>query len=259
MEGISSSELKQMVKSPAHYKWWKENASDNDTPSLLFGRASHKYILETYDFDNEFAVCPNVDRRSKEGKEAYNKFLLDSEGKDVISEDTFEQIKAMRDALYATPYAKKLLDGVHEESFFWTDESTGLKCKCRPDSYNEKYKVIVDYKTCDDASTDKFMKKSIDLNYDLQAAYYIDGMKANTGDDYIFVFIAQEKKPPYAVNILQANDSYIGSGRDMYKTMLDIYKDCSDSGNWYGLMGADSSISELGLPSWLRKMYGSEE
>ena len=79
MEGISSTELKKLMKSPAHYKHWKDNPQE-DTPALLFGRAAHKYILETYDFYNEFAVAPNCDRRTKEGKEKWNKFVAESEG-----------------------------------------------------------------------------------------------------------------------------------------------------------------------------------
>ena len=71
-------ELKKLMKSPAHYKHWKDNPQE-DTQALLFGRAAHKYILETYDFYNEFAVAPNCDRRTKEGKETLNKFVAESE------------------------------------------------------------------------------------------------------------------------------------------------------------------------------------
>lgn len=258
-EGVSSSELKQMVKSPAHYRYWKDNPDDTDTPALLFGRACHKYVLETYDFYKEFAVAPNVDRRTKEGKELWNKFIAESEGKDVITEEQFEVIDAMRNAMLATPFVSKLINGEHEVSLFWTDEDTGIKCKCRPDSLNDKLKIVVDYKTCDNAETQHFMRKAIDLGYDLQASYYLDGVKATTGLDCIFVFIAQEKKPPYAVNILQADDVFIRSGRQLYKDMLATYKECTETGNWWGYLGADNQINSLGVPKWLENMLGAEE
>ena len=139
-EGVSSSDLKQIMKSPAHFRHWKDNPDITDTPSLLCGRAAHKYILETYDFYNEFAIAPICDRRTKEGKEKWNKFVSESEGKDVITQEQFEQIDAMRNAMLATPFVSKLINGEHEVSFFWTDEDTGLKCKCRPDSLNDKLK-----------------------------------------------------------------------------------------------------------------------
>ena len=257
MEGISSTELKKLMKSPAHYKHWKDNPQE-DTPALLFGRAAHKYILETYDFYNEFAVAPNCDRRTKEGKETWNKFVAESEGKDVITQEQFEQIDEMRNVMLATPFVSKLINGEHEVSYFWNDEDTGLKCKVRPDSINHNLKVVVDYKTCDNAETQRFMKQAIDLGYDLQASYYLDGVKANTEEDYIFVFIAQEKKPPYAVNILQADDIFIKSGREVYKSMLQTYKECSESGVWYGYLGQENQINSLGVPKWIENMLGGE-
>ena len=255
--GISSSELKKIMITPAHYKHWKENPQE-DTPALLFGRSAHKYILETYDFYTEFAVAPNVDRRTKEGKEEWARFVADSEGKDVITQEQFEQIEEMRKVMLATPFVSKLINGEHEISYFWVDEDTGLECKCRPDSINHKLKIVVDYKTCDNAETEHFMKQAIRLGYDLQASYYLDGVKANTDEDYIFVFIAQEKKPPYAVNILQADDIFIRSGREVYKAMLQTYKDCSESGVWYGYLGAENQINSLGVPKWIENMLGEE-
>ena len=257
-EGISSTELKKIMKSPMHYRYWKDNPEETDTPSLLFGRAAHKYILETYDFYTEFTVAPNVDRRTKEGKETWAKFVEESNGKDIITREQFEQIDEMRNAMLATPFVSKLINGEHEVSFFWVDEDTGLPCKCRPDSMNDKLHIVVDYKTCEDAETETFMKNAIRLGYDVQASYYLDGVKANTGEDYIFVFIAQEKKPPYAVNILQASDVFIKSGRETYKALLETYKECSENNNWYGYMGSENEINSLGVPKWIENMLGEE-
>jgi hypothetical protein len=257
-EGISSTELKKIMVTPAHYRHWKDNPEETDTPALLFGRAAHKYILETYDFYNEFAVAPNCDRRTQEGKAKWLLFCDQSEGKDIITQEQFEQIDAMRNAMLATPFVSKLINGEHELSYFWTDEDTGLKCKCRPDSINHKLKIVVDYKTTDNAETEHFMKQAIRLGYDLQASYYLDGVKANTGEDYVFVFIAQEKKPPYAVNILQADDIFIRSGREVYKAMLQTYKECSETGNWYGYLGQENQINSLGVPKWIENTLGEE-
>lgn len=56
-EGVSSTDLKHIMKSPAHYRYWKDNPVE-DTSALLFGRAVHKYVLEKDDFYSEFAVAP---------------------------------------------------------------------------------------------------------------------------------------------------------------------------------------------------------
>lgn len=246
-EGISSSELKKIMKSPAHYIHWVNNPQE-DTPALLFGRASHKYVLETYDFYTEFAVAPLCDRRTKEGKEIWARFVEESDGKDVITQEQFEKIDAMRTAAYATPFVSKLLDGEKELSFWGIDEETGLPIKCRPDCITDfgSEHILVDYKTCTDAENTKFYRDSIKYGYDLQLAYYLDILKQNTGKDYIVVIIAQEKEPPYATNVFQLSENYLENGRDLYKKMLKVYKECADNNNWYGYM--KSGISILGQP-----------
>ena len=247
MEGISSSELKKLMKSPAHYKHWKDNPQE-DTPALLFGRAAHKYVLETYDFYNEFAVAPNCDRRTKEGKETWNKFVAESEGKDVITQEQFEQIDAMRTMAYSTPFVSKLLSGEKELSFFGVDEETGLKIKARPDcitDFNGEH-ILIDFKTCTDAENTKFYRDSIKFAYDLQLAMYRAILKQNTGRDYKVVIIATEKNAPYATNVFQLSEEYLKGGEELYKEMLRVYKECSDSGNWYGYM--KDGISILGQP-----------
>ena len=120
---ISKSDLFKITKSPLHFKWSMENKEDK-TAALIFGSACHKYILERDDFDSEFAVALNVDRRTKSGKEEYAKWLEENEGKDVVSSDDMEKIKAMAEVIDSNKFAKRLLSGEHEKSFFWTDEKS---------------------------------------------------------------------------------------------------------------------------------------
>lgn len=247
-EGVSSSDLKKIAKSPAHYKYWKENPQE-DTPALLFGRAAHKYVLETYDFYNEFAVAPLCDRRTKEGKATWDKFIAESEGKDVITEEQFKQIEDMRTAAYATPFVSKLLiNGEKELSFWGVDEETGLTIKCRPDCITELNgnHVLIDYKTAQDVENMKFCRDSIKFGYDLQLAMYREILRQNTGQDYMVVIIAQEKNPPYVTNVFQLSENYLRSGEEMYKEMLKVYKNCFETDNWHGYM--KNGISILGQP-----------
>lgn len=253
-EGVSSTDLKKIAKSPAHFRYWKDHPQE-DTPSLLFGRAAHKYMLEKDEFKTEFAVAPNVDRRTKEGKELWAKFVEENNDKDIISVDDMRKIEEMYEALYSTPFVKTLLSGKKELSFFCEDEETGEIMKCRPDILTElgDANILIDYKTCDSADSDDFMKQAIKLMYDLQMAYYLDILEKVTGKQYSVIFIAQEKNAPYCVNILEANDYFIRSGRDMYRTMLDRYAECKKTNNWYGYI--QKEINTLGLPNWLQKQY----
>ena len=69
----------------------------------------------------------------------------------------------------------------------------------------------------------------------------------------LFVFIAVEKDPPYAVNILQADELLIRRGYNLYRSLMDTYHECKMSGNWYGYLGKNNQINTLALPSWLAR------
>ena len=82
---------------------------------------------------------------------------------------------------------------------------------------------------------------------------YSEGVEANLMQKPLFVFIAVEKDPPYAVNILQADELLIRRGRGLYRSLLDTYHDCKVSGNWYGYLGKNNQVNTLALPSWLAR------
>ena len=257
-EGLASSDIKRMMKSFATWKYFKDHPEeDKDTPSLKFGRACHKFILEPFDFDNEFIIKPKVDGRTAEGKKINAKFEQDAVGKEIITEETYDKLVDMRDMLYKTPYVKKLLSGEHEKSFFWKDAETGIVCKCRPDSYGVfgSQNVIVDYKTCQNAETNTFMRDAIKYSYDVQAAHYTAGLEEIYGKDYTFIFIAQEVKPPYLVNVLQADAFFMENGQDVRNTMLRTYKKCLELDEYPAYLGFKDDktfFNELSVPAWLK-------
>lgn len=253
-EGISRSELWRFMESPEKFKWYQEHP-EPATPALLFGAAIHKLLLEPQTFEDEFAVAPECDRRTKDGKESYNAFLSASEGKSVITFADYENAAEMTQKAIDAPFVKKLLDGEHEKLFCWTDDLTGELCKIRVDclTYVNGKPIIVDYKTTSDASTEAFVRSAIKYGYDFQAGMYCKGVEKSTGQKPVFVFIAQEKTPPYAVNILQADDLMVKRGYDIFRELIGIYHECKTTDNWYGYLGAYNVINNLSLPAWLAK------
>jgi len=178
---ISRSELWWFSKSPEYFKWRKANPIE-PTPALLFGQVAHKLLLEPDTFEEEFAVAPNVDRRTKAGKEEWDRFCLESDGKTVVSADVFYQAYSMILKAREIPLVKELLAGEHEVPLFWTDADTDVDCKCRLDCMNrdEKGRVtVVDYKTTNDATYRAFAKDVMQYGYALQAAMYSEGVIQN--------------------------------------------------------------------------------
>lgn len=251
---ISRSELWHIRESPQKFKYYKENPPA-PTPSLLFGQVFHKMLLEPDTFNDEFVVAPEANRRTKEGKQMWEAFAADHENQTIIPVEMYAKAKEMCEAVKREPLAVKLLNGAAEVPFFWTDEMTGEECKCRVDVLNTEYSqpIIVDVKTTADASTEAFIRSAINYGYDLQSAMYSDGVEKNIGKKPLFVFIAVEKEPPYAVNILQADELLLRRGYDLFREYIGVYHWCKENNNFYGHLGRLNQINTLALPSYLAK------
>lgn len=249
---LSRSRLWTLHESPEKFKYLLENPAP-PTPALILGAAFHKLALEPDDFENEYAVAPEINRRTNEGKAQWAEFEAASFGKTVISAGDFDQITGMVESLYKNETAKVLLGrGVREHSIFWTDKTTGLELKCRPDCLisDDKLQVIVDLKTCSSAETGAFTRDCLKFGYDVQAAMYSDGVTKEMPGRYAFVFIAVEKTAPYSVNVMQMGQSMIDYGMIRYHDLLDLYLKCKETDNWYGFNGAEGNMNIIELPVW---------
>lgn len=246
--GVSRSELWLMSKSPMHFKYNLEHEAPT-TPALLFGSAQHKIVLEPAEFYKEYAVMPSgIDRRTKAGKEEYEHFLEEAGDREIITQDQYTQILEMLDALRQNRTAWELLQGEHEQSFFWTDPETGIPCKIRPDvitNYDGK-PYLVDYKTTDSCADGHFEASCRRFGYKFQAGMYTEGMFQNMFQEYGFAFVAQEKTPPYASRVYICDEDFINEGHDQFRTFIGMLKYCQDSDDWYGYEGPEHEVSVLG-------------
>ena len=196
---VRRSDLWEIRKSPAHYLY-AIRKEEKSTAALQFGSAAHKYILEEEDFWKCYALAPEVDRRTKTGKETWMQFQreLMETGKESVAPTDYATILEMNEALLQNETAARLLKtGRHEVPIQWTDPTTGELCKCRPDcltEYNgEKY--IVDYKTTQSCEDGHFERSCRYYGYKLQAAMYTEGVFSETLEPHRFAFVAQEKTP----------------------------------------------------------------
>lgn len=253
---ISASGLKLIGKSPLHY--WAayldpDREPREETPALKLGTAIHTAVLEPDRFRQEYVVAPQVDRRTKDGKETWAAFEAEcaAGGKTPISADDFSTCEKISHRLREHPAAQVLFkSGVAETSMFWTDPETGVQCKCRPDWLISGV-ACVDVKSTTDASPAAFARACANYEYHMQAAWYLDGIRSCTNDDVsAFIFAAFEKDTPHAVAFYNADPDMIELGRREYRRRLAIYADCLKSNTWPGY---PASITNLSLPAWVLK------
>lgn len=251
MKGWSKSALDIIDKSPAHYLAWLRSEKES-TPAQAFGSALHCAVLTPKLYEEQYAIAPECDKRTKTGKELYQDFLEKSAGKTPITSDQAAKIEEMKAALIAHPVAAPLLtNGEAEQSFFWIDPRTGLLCKCRPD-YLRYDGICIDIKTTEDARFKAFQRSSYSYRYHVQGAYFTDGIfQATQKECSDFVIIAIEKEPPYGIMVYRLDDLAIDTGRVSYEMNLDTAKNFKEHPEKYTTVYPESeSPVELSLPAW---------
>lgn len=233
-------------QSPAHFKYSRENSKEQ-TPAMFTGTVVHSAILEPEKFLDTHIAMPECDRRTKVGKEFYEKFMIENADKIVMSNDLYHQAFGMIGSVTAHPTAAAILKKNHNELSFF-GEIDGVKVRCRPDILRDG-RLLADLKTTDDASFRAFQRSVGNFKYHRQAAFYCDVITQITGETYdTFTIIAVEKSPPYAVQVFVLDEASIEKGREEYRRGLAVYRECLLTNKWpsYPIEAVPMSI-----PSWL--------
>jgi len=204
-----------------------------ETKALVLGRALHCLVLETEMFDSEFAISPRFDKRTKQGKAEADKFEAENLGKSIITEDDYTSIAEMARSILSHASARTLLtDGDCEQTVIWTDETTGIRCKCRPDLIPRgDHGVMCDLKSVQSIDEYAFQRSTLSYGYHRQAAMYREGYMRVTGRIIDkFAFICVEKEPPHPVRVFDMTPEFIEGGLSEYHQLLKLEKQCRDQG-----------------------------
>jgi hypothetical protein len=226
-EGLSSSLLKLLLRSPAHYI----QHENKDTAALRFGRALHACVLEFDKFQKHKRIQPDVDRRTKQGKEDYADFVESCTADSImLTTDDHADILAMNSAIRAATN----ISGDLEKSGTYHHEGFNVDLRIRPDIMQPDIGLIRDVKSCEDAREGAFRHAVRKYNYDLSAAFYIDVANKILKEKVFtrFQWIAVEKSKPFGVMIYDADESLLEQGRAKYMQALTTYAECVNTGHF---------------------------
>ena len=252
---VSKSHLDLVARSPLHY-WARyidpKRELPEPTPAMRIGTALHTHVLELSCWDEEIAVAPgDINRRTKEGREQWAAFEAAAAKKTVITADDAAQVMAMGRAVMRHPAAAMLLGlpGKAETTYMWTDATTGLECKCRPDWLTDDGSIVVDLKTTKSARVQDFKRSVADYRYHCQAAWYLNGLEQATGrrpDQFIFICV--ETTAPYAVAVYAADAEMVDRGHQQAMRDLARLAECRAANHWPSY---SEQIEMLSLPGWM--------
>lgn len=224
-------------------------ANPSDSPALAVGRALHCKVLTPVLLLRDFAVCPPMDRRTKEGKAAYEAFMASAANKTVLTDEQHSEVCAMANAIERHPDARMItrdLNGDAELSLF--AEIGGVRAKARFDRLVEANgeRIIVDVKTtAGSASKSEFEKTIWNFGYGIQSAFYLEMARACGVPAQHFVFVVVEKTAPYAVAVYRFSDEIASAFRPRMLELVAQYKQyLADGPRGY------EGVTEIGIPSW---------
>lgn len=246
---VSKSALDQIARSPAHYRAWLEKPRE-PTPAMVLGSLVHLYVFEITKCLDRVAVQPEFgDCRKTANKEARDAWRLENDGKQLVSQEDWDTVRAIGESVHKHPIASKLISQCQPEvSVFWTDAEIGIECKARVDGWVPPLRIALDLKTTSDASPIEFAKSVHNFRYHVQHAHYVAGLEAAIENPIkAFVFIAVEKEPPYAVATYTLDEAAIARGLELVRRDMATMKRCLEANEWpaYG-----QSLETLTLPRW---------
>jgi hypothetical protein len=246
-DALSCSLLKPLLVSPAHFKT-ALTARREDTDAKDFGSLLHLLLLQPHLAGQEVAVYPGIVHSSNKD---YKQFLENNAMKLVVDEPTFSKARQLAGKVQETLYKGRALgkfieEAMTEVSIYFTEPTTGLQLRIRPDIYHPD--LDFDLKSTRHPSVPLFTRDAVKLDYDLQAFMYSLGRSLFEGSSSPkpFVFIAAETSEPFSVHTLAAGDSFLSNGAKKFQDCLAVYKACSETNYWPDL----SSDGVIEIEHW---------
>jgi hypothetical protein len=238
---------------PALYKHRRETGPEYRA-EFDFGHAAHAKVLGA---GAEIVIVNACDWRTKAAKEQRD--AIRAEGKIPLLPEEAARVDGMAAALRAHPVASVLLDpeaGRPEVSAFWRDERHGIDRRVRfdflPDTDGGRM-LLPDYKSAACSAPAVFGPAAFRYSYPLQAAFYSDAIRAfDLAEDLAFLFIAQEKTPPYLVTVFQLDAASLRIGREDTDRACATFADCSATDTWPGY---SEEIEVISPPGYIARQY----
>lgn len=255
---LSSSGARALLppSCPARYRYDRDNGQ---APKRTFdlGHAAHRMVLG---LGAELEIVDAADWRTKAAKEQRD--TARAAGRVPLLAHEMATVDAMAEELRRHPMAGRLLDqadGAAEQTVVWQDQPTGVWCRARfdwlPNRHPGRRLVLIDYKTCASAELDALKRAMHQFGYHQQAAWYLQGAAEVFGvTDPGFVFIAQERTPPYLVTVFTPDSTALRIGAERNHVARCVYARCTETGRWPAY---DDGLALLPLPAWAERQEGT--
>jgi hypothetical protein len=223
-----------------------------DRKTFDIGRAAHRAVLGA---GGDYVAYPpeilasNGAASTKEAKAWAQEQR--AAGRTPLKADEVDQIGAMADAVQRRLAAMGIKMDPARSELTALAEVDGVWCRAMIDNAPEqplmlpggKRKVLIDFKTCEDASPEACRRSVETYHYDFQQRFYQDAWKAATGEDRDFLFIFTEKAAPHETTVVHllseaghSADWAEDAGQKVAYTRA-MWRHCVEANDWPGYPG----------------------
>lgn len=253
LDGWNYSSLKVAAKSLKHYRH-ALTAPRKDTAAFLLGRAVDELVFTPPGQScASLAVYPGARRAGKE----WDAFEAANAGRIIVKENELATATAMRDAVWADPDARYLLNnGKSQVTLQWTHAPTGALLRSRLDWLDSvELPVIVELKTTRHIEPDAYERDAENLLYRAQTGMYAAGVEALTGTWPEVYSIVVENVAPHDVVVYRVPDEILVDGWRTAEGWVRAVAEATRTGHWPGVNGG-AGVREMKRAPW--GMVGAE-
>jgi hypothetical protein len=235
-ENLSSHQLKEFMKCPAHYHRKRAGlVTEPDRPAFLVGRAVHCLAIEgRAEFDRRFLVGGVINAKTGRAYGAGTKAHADwarQQTREVLSEEQAGPVESMAAAVQAHDLASRMFAGGVAEGVVRIPYE-GVPCQIRIDYLHPSHGVI-DLKTTE--SLDWFESDCRKYGYLHQLAFYRDVLAQAAGmppENIPCRLVAVEKDEPYRCGVWLATAALLDDCAMENRKAIEELRQCRESGVW---------------------------
>lgn len=186
------------------------------------GTACHIALLEPELWETLVWRWDGGQRRGKKWDEF--KAQADEAGATIITPVQYERVAWTREHCAGLKRVRYLFQtGISEVSFFWTDPSTGVKVKTRPDRDDAPRRRFVDLKFTRSLSDWWLMKQTREHGYHIQGAMFMEAAeRAGLDRDAVYTLWVKTEGAPRA-RVTYFGHEALEEGERIYRDVLRAY------------------------------------
>lgn len=239
-----------------------------DSEVFDVGRAAHRAVLGRggdYVAYPEALLSSNGAAGTKAAKEwaEYQR----EQGRTPLKREQVEAVEAMAAATNAHLAACGIKLDPDRSELSAIAKIDDVWCRARVDNAPDRpvilpgigpRKVLIDFKSCENATPEKCRKAVESYGYDTQKQHYTETWHAATGEERAFLFVFTEKDPPHGTCVLWLLDEpghsadWLEDAKDKVRSARTTWGDCLDQNSWPGY---PHLIVQVGSTPWHRQRW----